>query len=128
MHLHYMPRLAAQSCCEADGNADAALQFIRDWAPTLFEAGLVPAAHVYFSSSGSNSNGSTLKAEVQQLMAEPPQKAIPSNQDNSRDAASSEQARQMQPGGAAQNLKPAAAGGRSSGTDGKMPKWMKIGK
>lgn len=101
------------------------MQIIKDWSASLYEAHLVPAAHLHVSMGSSGvPSGPCLKPEVLASMAEPPPRAVASATGTHEPSPGA-----ARPSATGLDARPAEVSAREAGAaGGKKPKWMKIGK
>ena len=104
------------------------MQVIKDWDSSLYEAHLVPAAHVHFhSGSHPPADGPPLRPEVLALKSDPPAKVV-AHSNSGRGAQSvGGGTRISEPGSVPRGAGPAPSNGAPE-TRGKTPKWMRVGK
>ena len=109
---------------QSNMQGDLHMQVIKDWSQTLYSAGFVPAAHVYFSSAADPAHP-VLRQEVLGSVSAAPVRQLTSHSAGSEAAAAQQQQQQQQP--ADRSARGASSSGQTSSQI-KKPKWLKVGK
>ena len=95
-------------------------QVIKDYGQTLYSAGFVPAAHVYFSCAGEPGHP-VLRQEVLSGISPAPPRQYPSHLSSSEGTAGAEQTSAVRSDRSGQ-------GSRQADGLTKKPRWLKLGK